>query len=118
MLLANCNVLCKAPIQAQKRAATGSVEAANSLFGIIIIMLIGSSQHCWLRRAASHSHYAATHGYAAADTIMAQASTSACALAVQVDQMIAQEESTSTPGETANLQAGQTAANANPNLAG
>ncbi|CAK0785575.1 hypothetical protein CVIRNUC_008785 [Coccomyxa viridis] len=37
---------------------------------------------------------------------------------MHVDQMIAQEEATSTPGETANLQAGQTAANANPNLAG
>ena len=50
--------------------------------------------------------------------MMAQACIAACPLAPQVDQMIAQEEATSTPGETANLQAGQTAANANPNLAG
>ena len=50
--------------------------------------------------------------------MMAQASTTACLLVMQVDQMIAQEEATSTPGETANLQAGQTASNANPNLAG
>ncbi len=106
---------CKAPRKAQKRAAIRSAEAAD------FVLADGCFGHPNIAGfGCSHSHYV-IHSYAAADNVlntMAQACIAACPLAPQVDQMIAQEEATSTPGETANLQAGQTAANANPNLAG
>ncbi len=37
---------------------------------------------------------------------------------IQVDQMIQQEQSISTPGEAANLQAAKQASESNPNMAG
>ena len=80
--------------------------------------LLYSSQHCWLWLLAEPLCHSQSCSCRHLLHMMAQACIAACPLAPQVDQMIAQEEATSTPGETANLQAGQTAANANPNLAG